>query len=284
MADPKLKAALSGPGCITAPGVYDLVSAIAADKAGFPALYMSGFSVIASSLGLPDAGIATYRDMHDRVAQICARTRTPLIADADTGYGGLLNVKATVEGYEKAGALAIQIEDQIFPKKCGHTPDRQVIPLPEMLRKIEVAVDTRASDDFLVIARTDARTKYGLDEAIARGRALAQAGADVVFVESPQSVEELKRIGGEIDATLLVNVVHGGQTPVLPLEDYAAMGFSVAIYPVTGLLAAARAATSVYEGLKGNGILPQSVELMEFDDFNRLIGFEEVWEFDRRWA
>lgn len=284
MADPKLKQALAESGCIKAPGVYDLVSAIAADGAGFPALYMSGFSVIASSLGLPDAGIATYRDMRERVEQITSRTKTPLIADADTGYGGLLNVKTTVEGYEKAGASAIQIEDQVFPKKCGHTPDREVIETSEMLRKIEVAVDSRRSDDFLIVARTDARTKHGIDEAIARGKLFAKAGADVVFVESPQSVEELKRIGGEVDATLLVNVVHGGHTPILPVDDYAAMGFSVAIYPVAGLLAAARAATSVYEGLKGDGILPQDVALMEFGDFNRLIGFEEVWDFDRRYA
>lgn len=284
MADPRLKQALKSGGCIMAPGVYDLVSAIAADKSGYPAIYMSGFGVIASHMGLPDAGIATYRDMRERVEQIASRTSTPLIADGDTGYGGLLNVKTTVEGYEAAGASGIQLEDQVFPKKCGHTPDRAVIPVEDMLQKIEVAIDSRRSDDFLIVARTDARTKHGIDEAIARGKMFAKAGADIVFVESPQSVEELKRIGGEIDAPLLVNVVHGGMTPVLPVTDYAALGFNIAIYPVTALLAAAAAAASVFEGLKGDGMLPADLGLMDFGDFTRMIGFEDVWAFDKRYA
>ena len=284
MADPRLREAITAPGCLMAPGVYDLVSAIAADRRGFPALYMSGFSVTASNMGLPDAGIATFRDMRERVEQITSRTSTPLIADGDTGYGGLLNVKTTVEGYEKAGAAAIQIEDQVFPKKCGHTPDRDVIDTAEMVRKIEVAIEARRSDDFLIIARTDARTRYGLDAAIARGRAYAAAGADVVFVESPQTDEELKRICGEIDAPLLVNAVHGGQTPILPVSGYAEMGFAVAIYPVTSLLAAAHAAGAVYDDLIRDGAVSDGTPLMKFGDFNRMIGFEDVWDFDRRWA
>ena len=184
MADPKLKQALKNGEFILAPGVFDLISALIADTVDFKALYVTGYGTVASYLGLPDAGIATYRDMVERIGQIVKRVTRPVIADADTGYGGLLNVRHTVRGYEDAGVSAIQIEDQEFPKKCGHTPNRRVTPLDDMLRKIEVAVDSRRSDDFLIIARTDARTGLGLDEAIRRGQAFAKAGADVVFVES----------------------------------------------------------------------------------------------------
>jgi 2-methylisocitrate lyase-like PEP mutase family enzyme len=172
-----LRARISQPGLITAPGVYDMISARIADRMGFPALYMTGFGVVASYLGLPDAGLATYTDMAGRVAQICSISATPLIADADTGYGGLLNVAHTVRGYINAGAAALQLEDQEFPKKCGHTPGRRVIPIDDMVRKIRVAIEARGGDDILIIARTDARTAHGLDEALRRADAYANAGA-----------------------------------------------------------------------------------------------------------
>src|SRR5215510_16420288 len=180
---------------IAAPGVYDMISAKLADRLGFDCLYMTGYGVVASHLGLPDAGLATYTDMVSRVAQIASQTRTPLIADGDTGYGGLLNVQHTVQGYEAAGAQAIQLEDQEVPKKCGHTPGRRVVPMADMVRKIEVAAAARRSRDFLIIARTDARTAHGLDEALRRADAYARAGADVLFVESPESVDEMRHIG-----------------------------------------------------------------------------------------
>ena len=187
MADPILKRSLENKEFILAPGVFELISALIADRMGFSALYVTGYGTEASYMGIPDAGIATYRDMLERIAQICKRTSTPVIADADTGYGGLLNVRTTVEGYEAAGVTAMQMEDQEFPKKCGHTPFRRVIPLEDMQRKIEVAVKARRSDDFLIIARTDSRTGHGLDEAIRRAKGMAAAGADVGFVESPGS-------------------------------------------------------------------------------------------------
>ncbi len=284
MANPALKAAIARKDFILAPGIYDLISALIADRMGFPALYVTGYGTVASSLGLPDAGIATYSDMLGRIAQMARMTETPIIADADTGYGGLLNVRHTVRGYEAAGVSAIQLEDQVFPKKCGHTPTRQVVPSDEMVRKIQVAVDSRQSDDFLVIARTDARTAHGLDEAIRRAVAYGEAGADLIFVESPESVDEMARIGREIDRPLIANMVNGGRTPLLPADELQALGFAVAIHPAAGFLSAAAALQTAYADLKANGINTDRTELYSFAEFNQLIGFEDVWAFDRRYA
>ena len=214
MASPTLKAALRQRQFLVAPGVFDLISAKVADRLGFGALYATGYGMVASHLGLADVGLATYSDMVARAGQIAQSCRTPVIADADTGYGGLINVRHSVRGYEAAGIAAIQIEDQESPKKCGHTPGRRVIPAEEMALKVEVAVESRNSPDFLVIARTDARTSLGLSEAIRRGQLYACAGADVVFVESPETEDELARIGQEINAPLLTNMVEGGRTPI----------------------------------------------------------------------
>ena len=218
MPDPtSLRARLAQPGLIVAPGVYDMVSVRLAEKMGFDALYMTGFGTVASHLGLPDAGLATYSDMVARVQTITRLSSTPLIADGDTGYGGLLNVRHTVQGYEAAGAQAIQLEDQEFPKKCGHTPGRRVIAMDDMVRKIRVAVEARRSSDFLIIARTDARTSLGLDEALRRAELYLRAGADILFVESPETEDELARIAQTFKGTpLLVNNVEGGRTPILP--------------------------------------------------------------------
>jgi 2-methylisocitrate lyase-like PEP mutase family enzyme len=245
---------------------------------------MTGYGVVASHLGLPDAGLASYTEMVGRVAQICQGTATPVICDADTGFGGLLNVERTAKGYEAAGAAAIQIEDQTFPKKCGHTPGRRVVPVETMVRKIEVAVASRSSPDFLVIARTDARTAYGLDEALRRGEAYAKAGADILFIESPESEEEMARIGRHFDVPLLANMADGGRTPVLPKERLEALGYKIAIFPATGFLAAAKALQRVYTVLKEKGSSDTlAPELYSFDKFTRMIGFERVWEFEKRW-
>lgn len=286
MADSRLKDALRGGTFIVAPGVFDMISARVADRMGFPALYATGYGTVASHLGIADAGVATYTDMVSRVGRFAQMSRTPVIADADTGYGGLLNVRHTVMGYEAAGIAAIQIEDQEVPKKCGHTPGRRVIPAEEMALKIEVAVEARRSEDFLIVARTDARTSLGLDEAIRRGKLYASAGADVIFVESPETEEEMRRIGGEIDAPLLANNVEGGRTPILPAETLKAMGYNIAIYPALGFLATAAALERVYGHLlehgDSNALPPQ--ESFGFGRMNELMGFPEVWEFDRRWA
>jgi 2-methylisocitrate lyase-like PEP mutase family enzyme len=284
MADPALREALSQGTFVLAPGVFDLISALLADRMTFKALYVTGYGTVASYLGLPDAGIATYRDMIERIAQIVQRTKKPVIADADTGYGGLLNMRHTVRGYEAAGVSAIQIEDQAFPKKCGHTPDRRVIALGDMLRKIEVAVDSRQSDDFLIIARTDARTGHGLAEAIRRGRAFAAAGADIIFVESPESEDEMATIAAEIEAPLVANMVNGGRTPLLPAARLQVLGYAAAIHPTLGFLAAAAAMERGFKDLLDHGETTAAVDLYPFERFNELIGFPDVWAFERRFA
>lgn len=284
MPDPALRQALATGDFVAAPGVYDLISALIADRMGFKALYVTGYGTVASSLGLPDAGLATYSEMLDRIARIVAMTKTPVIADADTGYGGLLNVRHTVRSYEKAGVTAIQLEDQEFPKKCGHTPHRRVIPTADMIRKIKVASDARSSADFLIIARTDARSGKGLDEAISRGRAYADAGADIVFVESPESEAEMAEIGRMIDKPLLANMVNGGRTPMLSADRLKQLGFAVAIFPAVGFLATAEALTRAYDDLRRHGTTTEAVPMFSFAEFNRLIGFEDVWEFERRYS
>ena len=267
-----------------APGVFDMISAKVADRAGFDALYMTGYGIAASHMGLPDAGLVSYSDMLGRAARICEAVRTPLIADADTGFGGLLNVHHTVRGYEAAGVAAIQIEDQEFPKKCGHAPGRRVVPLDDMLRKVEVAVEARDSDDFLIIARTDSRSSLGLDEAIRRGQGFAKAGADVVFIEAPESEDEFERIGREIDAPLLANMVEGGFSPVLPAETLARLGFAIAIFPGTGFLATAKTLEHVYGHLKTNGSsVALETDSFSINEMHELMGFGDVWEFEKRW-
>jgi 2-methylisocitrate lyase-like PEP mutase family enzyme len=271
---------------IAAPGVYDMVSLRMASAMGFDALYMTGYGAVASHLGLPDAGLASYADMVGRVEAMARMAESPLIADGDTGYGGLLNVRHAVRGYEGAGAAAIQLEDQEFPKKCGHTPDRRVISADDMVRKIAVAVEARTSPDFLVIARTDARTSMGLTEAIRRARAYAEAGADMLFVESPETEVEMATIGRELgDMPLLANMVEGGRTPMLSNARLAEIGYAVAIYPVTGLLSAAAALETVYRQIRQTGSsLGSSAPLYSFAEMNRLMGFEEVWAFNKAHA
>jgi 2,3-dimethylmalate lyase len=268
---------------IAAPGVYDMVSLRMAAAMGFDALYMTGYGTVASHLGLPDAGLASYADMVGRVEAMARMAETPLIADGDTGYGGLLNVRHAVCGYARAGAAAIQLEDQEFPKKCGHTPGRRVIPADDMVRKIAVAVEARTSPDFLIVARTDARASLGLAEAIRRARAYAEAGADMLFVESPQSEAEMEEIAREFGSKPLVaNMVEGGRTPMLEPKRLAEIGYALAIYPVAGLLSAAAALEIVYRRIRDTGSsLGSPAPLYPFAEMNRLMGFEDVWRFDK---
>ena len=281
-AKPKLRQLIKSGTFIVAPGIYDMISARIADTMGFHALYMTGYGVTASYLGLPDAGLATYTDMVGRARAIAEGTTTPLIADADTGYGGLLNVRHTVRGYEAAGVQGIQIEDQEMPKKCGHTPGRRVVPKDEMVQKIKVAVDSRRSEDTLIIARTDARTDHGLEAALERAQRYREAGADVIFVESPQSEAELAAIPPRFDAPCLANMVEGGRTPILSRAELEASGFKLAIFPTAGFLAAGAALRSVYGEIQSRGSSKAwSGELYPFDDFSRLMGFERVWAFER---
>ncbi|MEC8203876.1 MAG: isocitrate lyase/PEP mutase family protein [Pseudomonadota bacterium] len=271
---------------IVAPGVFEMISARVADQMGFKALYMTGYGATASYLGLPDAGIATYSEMVDCAGRIAHGTSKPLIADADTGYGGLLNVHRTIQGYEAAGVQGIQIEDQVTPKKCGHTLGREVVPLAEMVQKIQVACDARSKEDTLIIARTDSRTEHGLDEALRRGEAFAKAGADVVFIESPESEEELQKVGATIDAPLLANMVPNGRTPIIPSETLKAWGFNIAIYPSAGFSAVAETLRQAYTHLSVKGTT-LGTEVQTYEDGNRsmheLMGFQDVWDFEKKW-
>lgn len=280
-----LKSLLDAGEFVVAPGVFEMFSAKIADRMGFKALYMTGYGISASHLGLADAGLVTYRDMVERARTIVQGTQTPLIADADTGFGGLLNVRETVRGYEAAGVQAIQIEDQEMPKTCGHTPNRRVVPLADAVKRVEVAVEARRSPDFLIVARTDARTGQGLDEAIRRARAFAKAGADILFVEAPESEEEFKRVGGELagEAKLLANMVPTGRSPVVSSEKLGRFGFSIAIYPSAGMGPACAALQASYEFLLNHGSTRGSpVPSYDMTQLHELVGFPDIWEFDKR--
>jgi 2,3-dimethylmalate lyase len=269
-----------------APGVYDMFSALIAERVGFSAIYMTGYGTSLSQLGLPDAGLATYSDFVDRVTRLTARISTPVIADADTGFGGLINVQHTVRGYEAAGAVAIQIEDQEFPKRCGHTPGKRVVSLDEMVLRIRVAVDSRRSSEFCIIARTDARAELGLDEALRRAEAYVKAGADILFVEAPQSREELEIIGKSFDVPLMANMNPGPTlTPELPATELAQMGFAFSIYPGITMLPAAAAMTRALEYLKEHGSsIGLKLPMVTLADLHQISGFPEVWAFEQRYA
>ena len=284
MADPRLRAQLQRGEFIVAPGVFDMISAMLAERVGFDAVYASGYWLTASYLGIPDAGIATYTDMLNRVSRVVDKSTAPVIADADTGFGGLLNVHHTVRGYERAGVSAIQIEDQEFPKKCGHTPYRRVIALEDMVAKVRVAVDARTDPDLLIIARTDARSGLGFDEAVRRGQAYSEAGADVVFVESLQSEEEMRRACAAIRRPMMANMSDGGKTPIRPAQQLKDLGYSLAIWPAMAALSASAAIEKAMQNLKLNGTsLAADVPLFSFDEFCRMVGFGDVWAFEEKW-
>ena len=270
---------------LSAPGVFEMVSAKLADRMGFEALYMTGYGTVASYLGLPDAGLASYADMVNRVQQFAFITGTPMICDADTGYGGLLNVMHTVRGYEAAGACVMQLEDQEFPKKCGHMLGRRVVSAQAMADKIRVAVETRSDPNFLIIARTDARTTLGLDEAMRRAELYAEAGADLLFIESPESVQEMEIIARNFDLPLVANMVEGGRTPVLTRDELQSLGYRLAIFPAAAFLAAGAAMESVYQTIRDDGSTVRlTTPLYAFQKFSQLMGFDEVAEFDRTHA
>ena len=278
-----LKEQLQSGEFITAPGVFDMISTLIATRMNFPALYVTGYGVSASYMGLPDAGLMTFTDMETQIRKIVKATEKPIIADADTGYGGLLNVQHTVKAYENLGVSAIQIEDQEYPKKCGHTPGRRVIPTCDMVRKIKVAVDTRTKDDFLIIARTDSRTGLGIEEALSRAVAFEEAGADIIFVEAPETESEMKKVNEVINKPTLANMVSGGKTPIFSATRLADMGYSVAIHPALGFLAMGKALKTAFTRLDATGNV-EGLPLENFDEFSRVMGFEEVWDFEKKWA
>jgi 2-methylisocitrate lyase-like PEP mutase family enzyme len=247
-----LRARLAERRLIVAPGVFDGLSASLVARLGFPAAYLTGAGVAASGFGLPDIGLLTQTEMAER-ARVLVRALgdVPLIADADTGYGAALNVVRTVREYEAAGVAAIQLEDQAFPKKCGHLPDKELIEADAFVRKLRAALDARTDPDLLVVARTDARGPLGIDAAIERARAYAEAGADLIFVEAPQDTKEIERIAAEVPAPLLINLVIGGLTPIESTARLQELGYAVAIHPSLPLGAAAFAMLGALAELAG---------------------------------
>jgi 2-methylisocitrate lyase-like PEP mutase family enzyme len=280
-----LKSAIEAGEFIVAPGLHDMIAAVVSNKVGFDFVYASGYWMTASAHGLPDAGIATYTEMLGRVATLVRTVNAGVIADADTGYGGLLNVHHTVRGYEHAGVMAIQMEDQEFPKKCGHTPFKRVVPLRDMVDKVKVACAARRSPETLIIARTDARQTDGFEGALKRGEAYGDAGADIVFIEALESEDEMRQACARIKKPMMANMADGGKTPIRSKAELAAMGYRVAIFPATTGLAAAHAAEVALSMLKETGTsVSPSVPLFSFAEFNSLIGFEDVWAFEQKWA
>jgi len=268
------------------PGIQDMITAVIADRVGFDVVYGTGYWLTASAYGLPDAGIASYTQMLDRMATLVRTSRAAVIADADTGYGGLLNVHHTVRGYEAAGVSGIQIEDQEFPKKCGHTPFKRLVPTADMVEKIKVACDARVDPrNTLIIARTDARQSEGMDGALRRAEAYRAAGADVIFVEALTSEEEMRTACARIDAPMMANMADGGLTPVLPAAALAEIGYAFAIYPSMTSLVAAAAMEQALIRLKTDGVSQAAdIPMFDFRTFCGLIGFEDVWAFERKWG
>ncbi len=284
MASPILRQMLARGDFFVVPGVQDMIAAVVANKVGFDIVYGSGYWLTASAYGLPDAGIATYTQMVDRMATLVKTSTAAVIADADTGYGGLLNVHHTVKGYEAAGVSAIQLEDQEFPKKCGHTPFKRLIPLEDMVEKIKVAAAARTdSENLLIIARTDARQSEGLDGALRRLEAYAAAGADILFPEALTSPEEMQAACARLQKPCMANMADGGLTPILPAGQLRDLGYAFAIFPSMTSLIAASAMEKSLRALKETGRYDQN-DLFSFQEFCGLIGFEEVWAFERTWA
>ncbi|MFR9804668.1 isocitrate lyase/PEP mutase family protein [Pseudonocardia sp. RS010] len=282
----QLRDLLAGSRPLVVPGAYDALSARLVEQAGFDAVYMTGFGTTAGLLGRPDVGLLTGTEMADNARRLVEAVDVPVIADGDTGYGNAINVLRTVRTYEQAGVAAIQLEDQVTPKKCGHLSGKRIVPLPEMLGKIRAAADVRRDPDFLIIARTDAVAVEGVDIAIERARAFRDAGADLLFVEAPTSEADIERIAGELAgvAPLVFNWAEGGTTPPLTLDRMAELGFALVLYPIGTLLAATAGMRALLETLRRDGTPRAALPgLPAFDEFTSLVGLPEVRELEQRY-
>jgi methylisocitrate lyase len=281
----RVQSILDQHGAIVFPGVYDTLSAKLAERAGFPLAFISGYSVAATAIGEPDLGLLTQTEIIEQARRVCGSVRIPIIVDADTGYGNPLNVIRTVRELIDAGAAGCFLEDQQWPKKCGHMRGKRVIEREEYLDKIRAAVDTRGDANFFIVARTDSLAPLGLDEAIARVTAARAAGANASFVEAPNSLDELAEIGRRAPGPVVANMIEKGKTPVLPKEKLAKLGFHLILYPLAGLFAAARSLAKIYDKIRrDNTTLGAESELMAFDEFNDLIGVEEKYALAERYG
>jgi 2-methylisocitrate lyase-like PEP mutase family enzyme len=279
----RLRELLSRPGIVLAPGCYDGISARLIERAGFEVAYMTGFGSAASVLGMPDTGLISFAEMATHAGNLAAAIGIPLIADADTGYGNAVNTYRTVQAYARAGVAGIQIEDQVSPKKCGHTKGKLVVPLPEMLGKIRAACDARADGDIVIVARTDARAVNGFEDALERAQAFAEAGADVVFFEAPETTGEMAKVARTIKAPTLINVVQDGKTPCLPADELERMGFKLAIYPSMCFRIAMLAIQDELARFKREKDYPQGDTRMRFAEIQEIVGFPHYYEMDEKY-
>jgi 2-methylisocitrate lyase-like PEP mutase family enzyme len=271
-----LRSLIEQKNALVVPGAYDGVSARLVERAGFPAVYMTGYGTSASRLGLPDLGYAGLAEMADHARNLAAAVSIPLVADADTGYGNALGVRRTVQAYEAAGVAALHIEDQVAPKRCGHLSGHQIVPLGEFAGKIRAAVDARRDPDLLIIARTDAISAVGFDEALRRGEAAARAGADVLFIEAPRDEAQVEKVAKSFDTPLLYNYASGGRSPLLPMATLRALRYAIVILPVDTLMVATRAmADFLAEVRKRDDVLALADRYFSFAEFNLLIGATE---------
>ena len=276
---------LDDVGALAFPGVYDTLSARIAQRCGFPMAFISGYSVAATTIGEPDLGLLTQTEMMAQAQRVCRSVDIPIIVDADTGYGNPLNVHRTVNDLIHAGAAGCFLEDQVWPKKCGHMRGKKIIERDDYIHKIRAAVDARDGRDFFIVARTDAEAVAGLDEAIARMEAAREAGADASFVEAPGNMEQLAEIGRRAPPPIVANMIEGGKTPLLPQAELAELGFALIVYPLAGLYAAARAVEAIYMKLRSDGTtLGGEDSLMDFASFNDLIEVEAKYELAQRFG
>ena len=281
----QLRALLERPGIVVLPGAYDCLSARLAEQAGFETVFTTGFGFAASALGVPDLGLMTASEILDRVHNIVQSVQVPLVADMDTGYGNPLNVIRTVSECVGLGVAGIILEDQEWPKKCGHLEGKRVIPMEDHVQKLRAAVDARGDSGLVIIARTDARAVLGLDDALERGQAYFEAGADVVFIEAPQSLDELHAIAKAFPtAPLFANMIEGGKTPVLSPDALAEIGFKIVVYPLSGLFSAARAMQHVYKALKEHGTTDTITDMTTLDEFTQCVNVDQFRAWEQQYA
>src|SRR5687767_5779314 len=285
MPDTRIGQILNRTGSIVFPGVYDTLSALVVERVGFPMSFVSGYSVAATSIGEPDLGLLTQTEIVERARRICGAVKIPIIVDADTGYGNPLNVIRTVNELIAAGAAGCFLEDQQWPKKCGHMRGKRVIDRDEYIHKIRAASEARGDRDFFIVARTDSLAAVGLEEAIARVTLAREAGADASFVEAPESLEQMAEIGRRSPRPIVANMIEKGKTPVLPRDRLAELGFQLILYPLSGVFAAARALERIYQKLHdAQTTAGAEKELMAFTSFNDLIGVEEKYRLAERFG
>lgn len=281
----RLRERLSKKDILVLPGIYDALTAKIAVDAGFDGLVMGGYAVSASRLGQPDVGYLSMTEMAESLRMICSAVDVPVVADGDTGYGNAMSARRTFREYERAGAAAILLEDQVWPKRCGHMAGKQVIPAEEHAKKLRAAADGKLHDSTILIARTDSRAVYGIDAAIERGRLYFDSGADALFIEAPQSVEELEKIGKSFPGKILVaNMIEGGRTPNLTAKDLEEMGFSIVFWPCTALYTITKAFGDCMRALRKDGTTKNyESHMMHFSDFNRFIGLDDYNELDKKY-